>query len=134
MATCRGLSEGHLGSGGLDLRLFVGVDPAVRLTLRETTLTAEQREKARLRSERRRRAHGIMPRKPAQRPWLAMGISRSTYYRRRAKARQDVNFAVSVNRANYLADRLTADLARCVIANAAMARELGNSLGTSCRF
>jgi hypothetical protein len=38
----------------------------------------ERRERARLRSERWRRAHGIGPRKPAQRPWLAMGISRST--------------------------------------------------------
>jgi Transposase DDE domain group 1 len=42
-------------------------------------LTPEQRrEKVRLRSERWRRAHGIGPRKPAQRPWLALGISRST--------------------------------------------------------
>jgi hypothetical protein len=42
-------------------------------------LTPEQhRERARLRSERWRRAHGIGPRKPAERPWLAMGISRST--------------------------------------------------------
>ena len=38
----------------------------------------EKREKARLRSERWRRAHGIGPRKPAQKPWLAEGISRST--------------------------------------------------------
>jgi hypothetical protein len=38
----------------------------------------EQRERARLRSLRWRRAHGIGPRKPAERPWLAMGISRST--------------------------------------------------------
>jgi hypothetical protein len=38
---------------------------------------AERREKARLRSERWRRAHGIMPRRPAQRPWLVEGISRS---------------------------------------------------------
>ena len=38
----------------------------------------ERREAARLRSERWRRAHGIMPRRPAQRPWLAEGISRST--------------------------------------------------------
>ena len=51
--------------------------------------TPERREKARLRSERWRRAHGIMPRRPAQRPWEAMRISRSTYYRRRAKARQE---------------------------------------------
>ena len=41
--------------------------------------TPERREKARLRSERWRRAHGIMPRRPAQRPWEAMRISRSTY-------------------------------------------------------
>jgi hypothetical protein len=39
---------------------------------------AERREKARLRSERWRRAHGIGPRKPAQKPWLALNISRST--------------------------------------------------------
>ena len=37
----------------------------------------ERREKARLRSERWRRAHGIMPRRKAARPWLALGISRS---------------------------------------------------------
>src|ERR1700704_1625843 len=43
---------------------------------------AERREKARLRSERWRRAHGIGPRRPAQKPWLAEGISRSTWYRR----------------------------------------------------
>jgi hypothetical protein len=30
---------------------------------------AERREKARLRSERWRRCHGIMPRRPAKRPW-----------------------------------------------------------------
>jgi len=46
-------------------------------------LTAdERRERARLRSERWRRAHGIGPRKPTQRPWLALRISRSTWYRR----------------------------------------------------
>ena len=39
-----------------------------------------------MRSERWRRAHGIMPRRPAQRPWLAEGISRSTWYRRKANA------------------------------------------------
>jgi len=52
-------------------------------------MTAEERrEKGRLRSERWRRAHGIMPRKPAQKPWLAEGISRSTWYRRRKQARE----------------------------------------------
>ena len=43
---------------------------------------AERRERARLRSERWRRSHGIMPRRPAQKPWLAEGCSRSTWYRR----------------------------------------------------
>jgi hypothetical protein len=44
-----------------------------------TAMTPEQRrERNRLRSLRWRRAHGIGPRKPAQRPWLALGISRST--------------------------------------------------------
>jgi hypothetical protein len=43
---------------------------------------AERREANRLRSERWRRAHGVMPRKSAQRPWLAQGCSRSTWYRR----------------------------------------------------
>jgi hypothetical protein len=38
----------------------------------------ERRERARLRSLRWRRAQGIGPRKPAERPWLALGISRST--------------------------------------------------------
>jgi hypothetical protein len=49
---------------------------------------AEKRERARLRSEHWRRAHGIMPRRPAQRPCLALGISHSTYYRRRKQARE----------------------------------------------
>jgi hypothetical protein len=41
-------------------------------------LTPEQRrERNRLRSLRWRRAHGIGPRKPAARPWLALGLSRS---------------------------------------------------------
>ena len=39
----------------------------------------ERRERNRLRSERWRRAHGIGPRKVASKPWLAMGVSRSTY-------------------------------------------------------
>jgi hypothetical protein len=41
---------------------------------------AERRENNRLRSERYRRAKGIPPRRPAQRPWLALDISKSTYY------------------------------------------------------
>jgi hypothetical protein len=46
----------------------------------------ERREANRLRSERWRRAHGIMPRKHAQRRWLATGVSRSTYSGGRQKA------------------------------------------------
>jgi len=67
------------------------------------TTAEERREKARLRSERWRRAHGIMPRQPAQRPWLALGISCSTYYRRRAKAREQAAaaFAVTVREAVF---------------------------------
>jgi hypothetical protein len=53
-------------------------------------MTPAQREKARLRSERWRRAHGIMPRRPVQRPWLAEGISRSTWYRRRKQVRDQL--------------------------------------------
>ncbi len=49
---------------------------------------AAARQRARLRSERGRRAHGIGPRKPAQRPWLALGSSRS-----RAKAREQASVA-----------------------------------------
>jgi hypothetical protein len=41
-----------------------------------------RRERARLRSERWRRTHGIPARKPASKPWLAEGVSRSTWYRR----------------------------------------------------
>jgi len=39
---------------------------------------ADRRERARLHSEAWRRAHGVGPRKPAQKPWLALGVSRST--------------------------------------------------------
>jgi hypothetical protein len=59
---------------------------------------AARREKGRLRSERWRRAHGIMPRKPAQKPWLAEGISRSTYYRRRKQARERTVLAFESSR------------------------------------
>jgi hypothetical protein len=34
---------------------------------------------------RRRRAHGIMPRKLGSKPWLAAGCSRSTWYKRQAR-------------------------------------------------
>ena len=83
---------------------------------------AERRGKARLRSERWRRAHGIGPRRPAKQPWLAAGVSRSTWYRRRRTARDAASVAfacVIFARAESFAAALTRDLARC----AALERE-----------
>ena len=78
---------------------------------------AERREAARLRSERWRRAHGIMPRRPAQKPWLAEGISRSTWYRRRKKARElaaaaqaEMARRATLDRLEWQMTRLRADL------------------------
>jgi hypothetical protein len=80
---------------------------------------AKRREKNRLRSERWRRAHGIGPRRPAERPWLAVGVSRSTWYRRRNKARDAPTACAIFARAESFAAELTRDLARC----AALERE-----------
>jgi hypothetical protein len=77
---------------------------------------AERREKNRFCSERWRRAHGIGPRRPAKRPWLAEGISRSTWYRRKQRARQAAAVACSratLERAEAFAAALTRDLSRC---------------------
>jgi hypothetical protein len=82
------------------------------LTLKKLT-DAERREKNRLRSERWRRAHGIMPRRPAERPWLAEGVSRSTWYRRRKRARDAATACASFARVESLAAELSRDLARC---------------------
>jgi hypothetical protein len=87
----------------------------------QTRLTpSERRERTRLRSERYRRAHGIMPRKPAQKPWLAEGISRSTWYRRRAKAREQAALAAAtaarlatLDRLDHQLSVLNAELERC---------------------
>jgi hypothetical protein len=74
------------------------------------------REKARLRSEAWRRAHGIMPRKPAQRPRLAEGVSRSTpWYRRRKQARERAALAAQTRQflAGFArAESFVADLQR----------------------
>jgi hypothetical protein len=80
---------------------------------------SDRREKARLRSERWRRAHGIGPRRPAKQPWLAEGISRSTWYRRRKKARDAATACAIFARAESFAAELSRDLARC----AALERE-----------
>jgi hypothetical protein len=74
---------------------------------------AERREKNRLRSERWRRAHGIGPRRPTKQPWLAAGVSRSTWYRRRKRARDAATVRASIERAKSFAAALTRDLARC---------------------
>jgi hypothetical protein len=107
---------------------------------------------------RTRGAHGIGPRRPAQRPWLAEGISRSTWYRRgnrilligklKSGTMTDLksknflnmapgNFRVSLNlknanlahlsRAKAFAVALRRNLDRCVLAHAAVARELAGA-------
>jgi hypothetical protein len=82
----------------------------------------EKREKARLRSERWRRAHGIGPRKPAQKPWLAEGISRSTWYRRgnRISAR-----LADLSRASAFVYQLQLDLAEAARCHAIAAGIIG---------
>jgi hypothetical protein len=88
---------------------------------------ALRREKARLRSERWRRARGIGPRKPAQRPWLALGISRSTWYRRCARAAQQAALAARnavLDRLQWQLSELRANLDQCVTAHAVMAAAL----------
>ena len=94
-------------------------------------MTAGRREAARLRSERYRRRKGIMPRKPAERPWLALGISRSTWYRRRKQAREREAMAAAAAAREAMLDRLEWQLAelracidRAAMANAVMAAML----------
>ena len=91
----------------------------------------DHREKARLRSERWRRAHGIMPRRPAQRPWLAEGCSRSTWYRRRKQAREREAVAMAtaashaaLKRLSFQLSLLRSDLERCAAIYVVIAREL----------
>ena len=84
---------------------------------------AERRERARLRSERWRRAHGIGPRRPAQKPWLAEGVSRSTYYRRRKQARERAaaaHLSATCDRASAFVAQLQAELAEVARCQAVM--------------
>jgi hypothetical protein len=67
---------------------------------------ADRREKARLRSERARRARGVKPRPKAKQPWLAAGISRSTWYRRQKKAREQAAAALALTMRQAALDRL----------------------------
>ena len=73
----------------------------------------QRREKARLRSERWRRAHEIMQRRPAQRPWLAEGVSRSTWYRRRKRAREQAAAALAATVREAVFDASTGNLHDC---------------------
>ena len=65
-----------------------------------------------------------MPRKLAERPWPALGINRSTYYRGRAKAREQAALAAVLDRPQWQIAELRANLDRCAFAHAAMAAEL----------
>lgn len=67
---------------------------------------AVRREKARLRSEQARRARGVKPRPKAKQPWLAAGISRSTWYRRQKKAREQIAVALAAMTRQAALDRL----------------------------
>jgi hypothetical protein len=87
---------------------------------------AERREANRLRSERWRRRHGIMPRKPAQRPWLAEGCSRSTWYRRGNRVRDFVGPSDEVlSRASAFVAQLQAELAEAARCNQVAAAIIG---------
>src|SRR5262245_20534931 len=88
--------------------------PRIRLT------PDERRERARLRSERWRRAHGIGPRKPAQRPWLALGISRSKAAQQAAVAAR----GAVLDRLAWQIAELRANLDKRAVAHEAMAVEL----------
>jgi hypothetical protein len=75
---------------------------------------APEPEKVRLLSRKKFR-FGIGPRRPAKQPWLAAGVSRSTWYRRRKRAREAAAVAyacAAFDRAESLAAELTCDLAR----------------------
>jgi hypothetical protein len=86
---------------------------------------AERRERARLRSERYRRAHGIGPRRPAQKPWLAEGVSRSTWYRWRKLARERAALAATFERAEAFTRQLQSELAEAARCQAVMAGIIG---------
>jgi short chain dehydrogenase len=77
-----------------------------RLATLSTDRAADRREKARLRSERARRARGVPPRPKAQQPWLAAGMSRSTWYRRQKKTSQQAAAALAASMRQAALDRL----------------------------
>jgi hypothetical protein len=74
-----------------------------------------------------------MPRRPAQKPWLAEGVSRSTWYRRRKKVQETCKFPAAQNlagsatfaRAESFVAALQADLAEAARCQAVMAAIIG---------
>ncbi len=108
----------------------------------------EKRERARLASERWRRAHGIGPRKPAQRPWLAEGISRSTVWYRRGDrllvgtslpvgkspkfGGLKSNTVLDLARAEAFTRQLQIELAEAARCQAAMAAIIGELVTANC--
>jgi hypothetical protein len=74
------------------------------------------------RRDQREGPDSVFPWEPAERPWLAMGISR-----RRAKAREQAAMAAReavLERLAWQAEELQASLERCAAAHAVMAMEL----------
>jgi hypothetical protein len=63
--------------------------------------------------------------RPASKPWLAEGCSRSTWYRRRAKARQQDALAANVSRASAFVAQLQAELAEATRCHAMTAAIIG---------
>ena len=90
---------------------------------------AERREKARLRSKRWHRRHGIPPRRPAA-TVAAFGRQPIHLYRRRAKGRHEAALAhaagarEAIDRLQWQVAELRTHLDRLAAANAIMAQEL----------
>jgi hypothetical protein len=79
---------------------------------------AARREKARLRSERWRRAHGIGRASPLSGRGLRKGSAGQLWYRRRKQARDAAIRKAIFDRAEALAAALQRDLAACAVHNA----------------
>jgi len=99
--------------------------------LKSSLTIAERREKARLRSKRWRRVHGTDPRRPAQRPWLAEGVFRSTWYRRRKQAREREALAARASQSQAMFDRAEAFAAIGAQSRPMRGDSRGHGAGTS---
>jgi ACT domain-containing protein len=81
-----------------------------------------------------------MPRKPAQKPWLAEGVSRSTWYRRKKivqnlnglAAAQTLKVSGSVARASAFVAQLQAELAEAARRNQVAADIIVELAAISC--